>query len=130
MSESPEIRLQIDSLKSIIGKTIVGINWSKSFQRNGVKNIQIVKLPLKVSDIWCRGKVIVFETRDSESKVLYITSQLGMSGFWSETKYDHSNLWFLLLSLFFIGTPSTLETDSKLLNIFNIISPVSIKITM
>lgn len=94
MPEGPEIRLQIDSLKYLVNKTIVGINWSKSFQKNGVKNIEIVKLPLKISNLWSRGKVMVFETRDSEDKILYITSQLGMSGFWSETKYNHSNLWF------------------------------------
>lgn len=103
MPESPELRFQVDKLRPLcIGKQIIGIKWNKSFQRNGVKNIiNDNVLPLLVINVWSRGKVIVFETKDNQNQTLYITSQLGMSGYWTTQPEDHSNLWFLF------GVPST-----------------------
>lgn len=94
MPEGVEIYIQINKLRpKCIGKTIVEIKWNSNFQKNGVKTPEIVALPLKVIDIWSRGKVIVFETLDRNNTTLYITSQLGMSGQWIFEPQDHSNLW-------------------------------------
>lgn len=95
MPEGVEIRIQVNKLKPVCaGRQIVEIKWNKSFQKNGAKNVEMVKLPLTVNDVWCRGKVIVFETTDSTNQKLYITSQLGMSGHWVSEPQKHSNLWF------------------------------------
>jgi len=94
MPESPEICIQVNLLKpKCIGKTIIKIEQNKNFQKNGVKNANIVSLPLKIVDVWSRGKVIVFETLDKNNQVLFITSQLGMSGNWVFEPQNHSNLW-------------------------------------
>lgn len=95
MPEGVEIRIQVNNLKPIcVGSKIVEIKWNKSFQKNGIKNFKVVKLPLIVTDVWSRGKVIVFQTVDTTNKILYITSQLGMSGHWVRSPQKHSNLWF------------------------------------
>jgi len=95
MPEGVEIKIQVNRLRPICkGKTIIGIEWNKSYQKNGVKNSEIFNLPLTVTDVWSRGKVIVFETTDPSGQTLYITSQLGMSGHWVSSPQKHSNLWF------------------------------------
>ena len=93
MPEGVEILIQVNKLKTHVGKTIVEIKWNNKFQKRGVNNPQIVKLPLIVVDIWSRGKIIVFETKDACGEILYITSQLGMSGYWTTQQQKHSNLW-------------------------------------
>jgi len=94
MPEAVEIMIQVNKLRpKCIGKTIIEINWNARYQRSGIKNGNMVTLPLKIIDIWSRGKVIVFETIDQSNNILYITSQLGMSGQWLFEAGDHSNLW-------------------------------------
>jgi formamidopyrimidine-DNA glycosylase len=94
MPEGVEIYIQINKLKpKCLGKTIVEINRNNRFQKNGIKNPEMVALPLKVIDVWSRGKVIIFETVDRNNEILYITSQLGMSGQWVFEPHEHSNLW-------------------------------------
>lgn len=101
MPESVEIVIQVNKLKPIcVGKNIIEIKWNNNFQKNGVKGSDIIVLPIKVIDIWPRGKVIVFECIDNNNLLLYITSQLGMSGQWVSEPLDHSNLWISF------GTPS------------------------
>lgn len=95
MPEGVEIRIQVNKLKPVcVGNKIVEIKWNESFQKNGVKNSEIIRLPLLVTDVWCRGKVIVFQTVDGTGEILYITSQLGTKGHWVFESRKHSNLWF------------------------------------
>lgn len=93
MPESPEVRIETNKLQFIKNKIIIEINWNSSFQKTGIKNIGLATLPLTVIDVWCRGKVIVIETKSSDNKILYITSQLGMSGKWLRSPEKHSNFW-------------------------------------
>ena len=91
MPEGVEITIQTNILnRECKGKTIIGIQWDKKkFKKSGVSEFNLVKLPLEIKKVWCRGKVIVFEMTNG----LYMVSQLGMSGFWSTTKGNHSNFW-------------------------------------
>jgi formamidopyrimidine-DNA glycosylase len=51
--------------------------------------------PLTVEQIWCRGKVIIFQfVSEKQADRIYITSQLAMEGSWLREPADHSNLWF------------------------------------
>lgn len=94
MPEGPELAIQVNLLRlKCLGKTIIKIEQNKNFQKNGVKNSDIVSLPLKITDVWSRGKVIVFEMLDKNNQVLFMTSQLGMSGNWVFEPENHSNLW-------------------------------------
>ena len=96
MPEGVEVLIQTNILKKTYkGKNIIGIHKTKSFQRNGIKNTGIVNLPLKIVDVWSRGKIIVFELLNkTKTKTLYMTSHLGMSGQWVSEKGNHTNLWF------------------------------------
>jgi hypothetical protein len=52
MPEGVEIYIQINKLKpKCLGKTIVEINRNNRFQKNGIKNPEMVALPLKVIDV-------------------------------------------------------------------------------
>ena len=94
MPEGVEVLIQANIIKKrYIGKKIIGFHKTKSFQKNGIKNVEIVKLPLKIVDVWSRGKVIVFECSDPTNTTIYMTSQLGMTGQWVSERGSHSNLF-------------------------------------
>ena len=95
MPEGVEVLIQVNILRNVyLNKNIINIMKTKKFQRNGLKNTQIATLPLKIEDIWSRGKIIVFELVNSSDHKIYMTSHLGMSGQWVSEKGDHTNLWF------------------------------------
>lgn len=95
MPEAGEIRLLRDSLQKYVGKQIISIKWDKNskFSKHPIKNQNLIKFPLNIAKIWCRGKVLIFETK-SMNKTVYLVSQMGMSGYWSSEKNKHGNLWF------------------------------------
>lgn len=93
MPEGVEVLIQVNLLKTkCLHKIIIGIENNKHFQKSGVKIHACIELPLKIVDIWSRGKVIVFETTDNNN-TLYITSQLGMTGKWIFDPEKYSNFW-------------------------------------
>ena len=95
MPEGVEVKIQSNIVKPIcLNKYIVEIKYTPSFQKKGIKNIDLIKLPLLVLDVWTRGKVLVFEVKNYTGETLYITSQLGMTGQWLTTPAAHSNFWF------------------------------------
>jgi formamidopyrimidine-DNA glycosylase len=94
MPEGVEVKIQTNILNRwCSGKTIIGINWNNKFQKNGVKNAELITLPLIVKKVWSRGKVIVFEMIDNSNNKLYLTSHLGMSGLWVSESESHTNFW-------------------------------------
>ena len=95
MPEGVEVLIQTNILRNVyLNKNIINIMKTKKFQRNGLKNTQIATLPLRIKDIWSRGKIIVFELSDTYGNKIFMTSHLGMSGQWVSEKGDHTNLWF------------------------------------
>ena len=103
MPEGPEVR-QITSYlnEQLTGKQIQSIEYnSQSKYRNGIKDYDAFSdhLPVTVSSVTCKGKCIVFICNDGADQTVYITSTLGMEGFWTvgtEPFNKHSNLWFNL----------------------------------
>ena len=97
MPEAVEVGIQGEQLKKMTSnKLIIGLNWDKNskFSRKKIPGLDLVKLPLLVKNVFTRGKIIVFECSDSTSEKIYITSHLGMSGYYTKTKDKHSNFWF------------------------------------
>jgi len=89
MPEGPEVKLVVDKLsKKLINKTLIKIvvhngKYTRfTDQFNNIFNL----LPLKISNIDCKGKFIYFEFYAND---IVIFNTLGMSGYWfssSETK--------------------------------------------
>jgi formamidopyrimidine-DNA glycosylase len=94
MPESAEVKIIADVLnKNLKDKKLISIEVN-SKSRYG-KDGQIPKydqlhplLPLKIDQIWSRGKVIMFQLEGD----IYITSQLGMEGKWSPQPLNHSGV--------------------------------------
>lgn len=94
MPEAVEIRVIAEYLNKVWkNKLIVSMGWdSKSkFNRKGIKGLELVKVPCIVLGVYSRGKVIIIECTNSENKMIYMVSQLGMEGKWVHTKEKHSN---------------------------------------
>lgn len=98
MPEAPELAIQVDNILVWLNKckTIIGINWdseSRYATREKMKGISLVKLPLTVKNVYSHGKLLIFVVTNSDEKILYMVSHLGMSGYWSNEKNKYSNLY-------------------------------------
>lgn len=94
MPEAVEIRVISEYLDKVWkNKLIVSMGWdSKSkFVKTGIKGLELVKVPCKVTKVYPRGKVIIIECVNNEHKTIYMISQLGMEGRWIHAKQKHSN---------------------------------------
>lgn len=91
MPEVIEVRKQVEKLQKWRGKEIVSIEYDEfsKFNKKEIPGWELLHFPLKINDIFSRGKIIVFVCEN-----LFITSHLGMSGFYTTNKGKHSNLWF------------------------------------
>ena len=91
MPEGPELRIEADRLKKYINKEIISIKWNEKskFFKKEINGLKLISYPLKIKNIWTRGKVLVFETENA-----YLVSQLGMTGFWTHINSKHCDLWF------------------------------------
>lgn len=97
MPEGPEVRCIAESLnKDLLGSSILKIQWTeKSRYRNDEPlNFSQITLPLKVCAITVKGKCIILILAQPDSKVIYLTSQLGVGGQWTWEQEKHSDLWF------------------------------------
>jgi endonuclease VIII len=96
MPEGPETKIISDFLnKNLSGKTLLSIEINSKSRYYKLGQIEgydtlLNYLPLKVSRVWTRGKVIVFELQND----IYITSQLGMEGWWNTKPGNHSGVIF------------------------------------
>ena len=96
MPESPEVAREADKIRKCIKKCnlITGICWdekSRYATRENMKGINLVKLPLKVLNVYSRGKLIIFLTEDKNKEKTYLVSHLGMTGYWTLEKRKYSN---------------------------------------
>ncbi len=94
MPENPEIRVISEYLDKVWkDKIIVGLLWdSKSkFRKNGIKGLELIKLPCNVVSVIPRGKLIIIEVITKDENTIYMVSQLGMEGKWIHKKEKHSN---------------------------------------
>ncbi len=97
MPEGPEVKILVNWLNfKISGKilnnlSIFGGRYKKHGPPIGWKKL-IMKLPLKVKCVNCKGKFIWWEFFDSDYS---LWNTLGMSGWWNTTKNQkHNNLVF------------------------------------
>jgi formamidopyrimidine-DNA glycosylase len=98
MPEGPTLAKQVDKILVWLNKckTIIGINWDRKSRyatREKMKGISFVKLPLTVKNVYSHGKLLIFVVINSDGKILYMVSHLGMSGYWSGEKNKYSNLY-------------------------------------
>lgn len=113
--ESPEVALQAKWLNSQLeNKLVIGFGMdknSKYYKKKSIKNFNLVKLPLKVKNVFSRGKLIFFhfetneKNHENEFKTIYMISHLGMTGNWSCEKQKHSNFWIT------IGIPTKYKNE-------------------
>ena len=94
MPEVVEVYHQAQKLKKYVGQMIIGINWDNvsKFDRKKIPGLDLFILPLIIQNVYSRGKVIVFECKNNNTKI-YFVNHLGMTGFWSREKSKHSNFW-------------------------------------
>ena len=112
MPEGPEVRQITTYLdEQLAGKQILSIEHdTRSKYRNGIKGYAEFSrhLPATIMNVTCKGKCIVFICQDQDEQNVYITSTLGMEGFWTvgtQPFNKFSNLWFS------IGDVSEKEED-------------------
>ena len=94
MPEGAEIRVISEYLNKVwSGKLIVSLGWdSKSkFNKTGIKNLELVKVPCKVVRVFPHGKLIIIEVINTDKKNIFMVSQLGMEGKWVHKPEKHSN---------------------------------------
>lgn len=100
MPEGPEVRIITEWLRPrLINKYLFAVfydNVSK-YRNKGIDHYDELykSLPLKIINISCKGKVIIF----SLDQGIYLTSQMGMSGRWQKESSKHTNLWIKYGSL-------------------------------
>jgi formamidopyrimidine-DNA glycosylase len=107
MPEGPEVKLLVNKLrKFMLNKTLIKVNiLNGRYKKKKPDNWNLLVLPLKISNIDCKGKFIFFEFYDSD---IVIFNTLGMSGYWLSATYiskqsengyygkKHNNVEFIL----------------------------------
>lgn len=88
MPEGPEVKVIADSLKEIIGFSLIAIEYSEKSRYTKV-GLPEISLPRKILDITTKGKKIIFHL----SGKMYIVSSLMMEGRWMWESGKHSDLW-------------------------------------
>jgi formamidopyrimidine-DNA glycosylase len=96
MPEAAEVASQAIFLQKWENKVIVEIAWDEKskFFKKPIQEWEILNFPLKIDQIFSRGKIIVFSLSNSNKSKFYLTSHLGMTGYYSEQPGKHSNFWF------------------------------------
>lgn len=96
MPEGPEVKLICDQLNQAIQNCeIISLNiLGGRYARHGppVQWSNLVEcLPIKINNVKCKGKFIYFDLGE-DTKKMYLTNTLGMSGSWKHEKTKHSHL--------------------------------------
>lgn len=96
MPEGPEVKLICDQLNQAIGdSTIISLHIiGGRYTRHGDPdnwNLLTDLLPIKINSIKCKGKFIYF-ILGKDTKEIYLTNTLGMSGSWKHEKTPHAHL--------------------------------------
>lgn len=103
MPEAAEVARQGEFLKNWEGKTVKSISWddTSKFSRHPISGWDSLVFPLEIKKVFTRGKIIVFcfeipsrGGHDGSQGSIYLTSHLGMTGYYTTTTGKHSNLWF------------------------------------
>ena len=131
MPELPEVARTVRQVKEKVGdSTLSGIvihsgRYKRHGEPEGLSSF-LKESPLKIEDVYFRGKLIVFKLKSLESdQNWWIWNTLGMSGGWKQKKSKHSHLEFITSkgSIFFEDirnfgtfkfTNSLEETDKKI----------------
>lgn len=90
-SQYLEYKILNQKLKKI---NILGGKYSKK-EPEGYKNF-LTKLPLKITGIKSKGKLLYFILQNEKNEEFYIISTFGLSGSWSINKEDYSHIEFEL----------------------------------
>lgn len=103
------------------------------YKKNKLNNLNKLKkcLPLKIKCVNTKGKFMYFNLDDE----FYIMNTYGLTGFWSFTKYDHSDIQLKIKNvgtLYFTdqlhyGTISITNDKNNVINKFNKLSPDFLK---
>lgn len=111
MPEGPEVAIMADQLRSHLqSRVITAISFhSGKFVSHGI-SLELQRsldyLPLKVTKVSYKGKLIIIQTLSvHEKKTVYFFSTLGMSGRWSLTKDKHAHIELVL-------DPSSSKTEN------------------
>jgi formamidopyrimidine-DNA glycosylase len=96
MPEGPEVLTIVDGLYFYLnGKTIKSLNFLSGKYSTCTPEYYeefIDSLPIKVVDVWCKGKCIIFYLKNEEGKEWWILNSLRMTGKWEFTETTHTRL--------------------------------------
>lgn len=95
MPEGPEIRITCDGLYSHLkGSTIddIQITPASRYYKNGIHNMNQLKVPLYVETVVPRGKKILIYCQDTEGTRIVLVSALAMEGSWKLHSGKHSGI--------------------------------------
>lgn len=133
MPEGPEVRVICEYLdKRWRNKLVIGFYWDEKskFHRKGIKGQELALFPLLVKTVRPRGKLIIIECLNRNRETIYMVSQLGMEGKWTQTKTKHSNFTIYLGSYDWDKEKYTVDEkwyfdDSRHFGHFNIYSDLN-----
>ena len=99
MPEAAEVRVICEYLhKAWFGKLLLSVYWDNKSKfdkpKYAIKGVPLIKTPCRICGVYSRGKVIIIEALNADHKTIYMISQLGMEGKWTQEKGPHSNLHF------------------------------------
>ena len=96
--EGPEVRTIAENLnRRFRGFTILQVKYNDKSSLNKNKSYKNNTSPLTITGITCKGKHIIFMCLDKRGKKVYIHNHLGMTGYWTTQKADHSHIQFVVI---------------------------------
>jgi formamidopyrimidine-DNA glycosylase len=120
MPEGPEVKITADGLRSeILNHKLSKIIFNESsryfkFAKIGeVKNQNNVYFPMKISDVYSKGKKIIIEAYDDFDNLTTFISALGMEGSWKLYSGKHAGIELHFSE--YIDRTKSIKYDSKIL---------------
>ena len=122
MPEGPEVKTVANALKSLINLTLTHYEISDTYKYSSkrfdpnkrqfpgkIPGSELVKLPMKLMTIGYKGKHIFFVYSDSDNKIWYLESTLGLHGAYSWKEIKHTKIIF-----HFVDNTSDTPIETKL----------------
>lgn len=99
MPEGPEVKITADGLRSeILYHKLSKIVFNEAsryhnvVQKGGFKNQNNIYFPMKISDVYSKGKKIIIEAYDDYDRLITFISALGMEGSWKLYTGKHAGI--------------------------------------
>ncbi len=95
MPEGPEVRITADGLDNLMRNSYIQsieINEKSRYYGKAVNHLYDISYPLFVSEVYSRGKKILFKCSDNNGYEITLISALGMEGKWRTYDGKHAGI--------------------------------------